>query len=322
MNLPNISLPNIPGIPGLPKLPDLPGMPSLSLGGLDGLSGLAGATGAPPLADTMMCLGDFVFELASVPYQTINEDWAWRHPESPRVGAPPASQFAGKETDKLKLSGELYPGLTGGMVTLADLRGMAEAGDAYTLIDGLYNNLGEFVIEKISVTRTDFLPNGVARRVEFNLELKRVEEVAEEDAAAAAEADALDVADAVGDALDAAKSAVDSLASAVSDGLSSLLPGSLPDLAGSAPGALSDLTAAVSENLPSINVVAACAAGSAAALDVSAFSVSAAINSAVAATTGFPASTIGAVISSSSTGEALTAAANESAEAATRMLPW
>jgi phage protein U len=319
MNLPNISLPNIPGIPGMPKLPDLPGLPSLGLGAP---SALAGAGAAPLLTDTMMCLGDFVFELKSTPYQTINQDWAWRHPESARVGGAAASQFAGKETDKLKLSGELYPGLTGGMVSLGDLRDMADAGDAYTLIDGLFNNLGEFVIEKISVTRTDFLANGVARRVEFNLELKRVEEVSAEDDAIAALADALDAADIAGDALNAAKGAADSLADAVSGGLSGLLPGSLPDLAGGAAGALGDLASAVSGNLASITTVAACAAGAKAALGASLSDLTGAVAGAIAAATGLPAATVGAVISASSTGDALTAAANEETKTATEILPW
>jgi phage protein U len=298
MKLPNVSLPNIAGLPGASALAS---------------AAKRGAAPAAPTADSMMCLGDFVFELKSAPYQTRNDDWSWRHAESARVGAPPATQFAGKDADKLKLSGELYPGLTGGAVKLGELREMADAGDAYTLIDGQFHNLGEYVIEKISVTRTDFLPNGTARRIEFSIELKRVQDEAPQPDSGAAS-----MANTAASAQGLAASATASLGAALSGGLPSLLPGSLPDLAGGALNALG----AVEGKLSSVAAVAACAAGAKAAIGAGAAEIRSAITGAMAAAAKLPVATVAAAIGADTAAAAVTAAANAAVKATKGVLKW
>ena len=124
----------------------------------------------------MMCLGLFVFELDSVPYQSAQQQMGWRHPANARVGLIPARQYLGRDDESITFSGVLYPEISGGEVSLAMLRAMADAGKAYVLIDGTGLLLGLFTIESIDVTRTVFFKNGAARRLEFSLSLKRVDD--------------------------------------------------------------------------------------------------------------------------------------------------
>jgi phage protein U len=124
----------------------------------------------------MMCLGQFVFALESAPYQSAQQQAGWRHPANSRVGLRPARQFLGCDEESITLAGVLLPEITGGETTLDELREMADEGGGYVLIDGSGTLFGVFVIESIDVTRTVFFTDGVARRIEFSLALKRVDD--------------------------------------------------------------------------------------------------------------------------------------------------
>jgi len=124
----------------------------------------------------MMALGLFVFGLDTVPYQQLHRQSAWRHPSASRVGQRPASQFLGPGEENITLSGTLYPEITGGKVSLAMLRYMAETGKAWPLMEGTGYFYGLFVIEDISETCSLFFPDGAARKIDFSLKLKRVDE--------------------------------------------------------------------------------------------------------------------------------------------------
>lgn len=124
----------------------------------------------------MMALGLFVFELSTTPYQDMQHKKAWRHPSSPRVGARPESQFLGPDEETITLSGVLYPELTGGEVSLAQLDQMADQGKAWPLISGSGYLYGLFVIESKDVRRSLFFADGTARRIEFTLNLKRADD--------------------------------------------------------------------------------------------------------------------------------------------------
>lgn len=124
----------------------------------------------------MMTLGFFVFSRLTVPYQTSQHDMVWRHPTNSRVGARPSAQFLGVGDETLTLSGVLMPEITGGELSLEALRKMADTGKAYPLIEGRGTVTGFFVIEKISKGRSEFFSDGAARKIEFTIELKRVDE--------------------------------------------------------------------------------------------------------------------------------------------------
>ena len=124
----------------------------------------------------MMILGYFVFSRLTVPFQQKQHDMVWRHPSHNRVGARPVSQFLGAGDETMVLSGVLLPEITGGELSLEALRKMADTGKAYPLIDGRGTVHGHFVIEKISKGGSELFGDGAARRIEFSLELKRIDD--------------------------------------------------------------------------------------------------------------------------------------------------
>ncbi len=121
----------------------------------------------------MMALGLFLFEIGTMPYQELTRSQSWNHAETMRFGARPVSQFTGPGNDSISLSGALYPGYIGTYSAIDTIRAMADAGEDYVLLDGLGNVLGSFYIPSLEVKTTTFFVDGVARRADFTLTLKR-----------------------------------------------------------------------------------------------------------------------------------------------------
>ncbi len=125
---------------------------------------------------TMMTLGSFEFSLATLAYQTLQRQTAWRYASTSRIGARPTCQSIGPGDETFTLSGLLAPELTGTLASLDLLEMMQQAGQAYPLIDGLGRVYGAFVIESLTQNQTYFTREGVPQRLEFTLMLKRVED--------------------------------------------------------------------------------------------------------------------------------------------------
>lgn len=124
----------------------------------------------------MMTLGLFVFEVKSLPYQQLQRSSQWRHPSQNRVGQRPAYQYLGPGEDTITLSGTLVPELTGGRVTLDDVRVMADEGKAWPLIEGSGRVYGYWSITAVQETSTVFFRDGVPRKIDFTINLVRVDE--------------------------------------------------------------------------------------------------------------------------------------------------
>lgn len=124
----------------------------------------------------MMALGMFIFSLPTLAYQEMQRQTDWRHPSNSRVGSNPARQFAGRGEDAITLPGVILPELAGTALSLDALRMMADTGKAWPLIEGTGRILGIWVIESVSETRTLFFQDGAARRIEFSLSLKRIDD--------------------------------------------------------------------------------------------------------------------------------------------------
>lgn len=124
----------------------------------------------------MLALGMFVFSLHTLAFQELQRQTDWRHATSNRVGAQPARQFVGRGEDQITMPGVLMPELAGDMVSLDELRGMANTGKTWPLVDGTGRMRGLFVIESLSETQTLFFQDGTPRRIEFSLTLKRIDE--------------------------------------------------------------------------------------------------------------------------------------------------
>ncbi|MHA6159489.1 phage tail protein [Pseudomonas sichuanensis] len=124
----------------------------------------------------MLALGMFVFSLHTLAFQELQRQTDWRHATSNRVGAQPARQYVGRGEDQITLPGVLMPELVGDLVSLDELRSMANTGKNWPLVDGTGRMRGLFVIESLSETQTLFFQDGTPRRIEFSLTLKRIDE--------------------------------------------------------------------------------------------------------------------------------------------------
>ncbi|EJP1400720.1 phage tail protein [Salmonella enterica] len=124
----------------------------------------------------MLALGMFVFELRTLPYQSMQHSKDYRRASNDRVGKPPAYQFLGEGETSIQLAGTLYPAITGGHISLLAVELMADEGRAWPLIEGTGKILGMYIIDKVSTTHTEFFSDGAARKIDFTLSLKRVDE--------------------------------------------------------------------------------------------------------------------------------------------------
>jgi len=124
----------------------------------------------------MMALGMFVFSLETLAYQEFQRQTEWRHGSTNRIGTNPARQYLGRGDDSITLPGVLLPALAGSQLSLDALRTMADTGKAWPLVEGTGKIYGTWIIESLSETRTLFFRDGQARRIEFTLTLKRIDD--------------------------------------------------------------------------------------------------------------------------------------------------
>lgn len=124
----------------------------------------------------MMGYGQFVFSLSTLAYQDLERNAEWRHPSNSRVGSRPVSQFVGPGDETFSLSGVLFPGFMGGPKNLDLLREMANTGQAWPLVAGSGTVYGAFVITSLRQHETNHLAEGTPQRIEFTINLKRVDD--------------------------------------------------------------------------------------------------------------------------------------------------
>lgn len=124
----------------------------------------------------LMALGQFVFSMSTLAYQDMQRQNQWRHPSHSRVGARPARQYVGPGDETISLKGVIAPELTHSTKTLDEVRAMANTGQAWSLVSGTGDVYGAYVIESVNETGSYFLPDGTPRRIDFSLQLARVDE--------------------------------------------------------------------------------------------------------------------------------------------------
>lgn len=120
-------------------------------------------------------LGLFVFTLKTIPFQEMDEQRTWKHQSQAAVGAQnPPTQFTGKENDKITLSCELRPEVSGGDWSIELLYKMADSGQPWPLIYGTGEFKGSYVIESIGKKQSVLLNDGKAKAISFTMGLKKV----------------------------------------------------------------------------------------------------------------------------------------------------
>ncbi len=162
------------------RLIGLPGMPAIATAAtiaakLRGLAELDAAGGAMPGERlSMLSLGLFLFGVDTIAYQEFQRRTDYRHAATERLGAMPAFQYLGPGVDSVSLPGVLMPELTGPNTSIQQLREMAATGDAFPMLESNGTVIGKFILRSVEERKSNFLPGGGARRIEFALELERV----------------------------------------------------------------------------------------------------------------------------------------------------
>jgi len=123
----------------------------------------------------MMSLGQFVFSLPTIAYQQFQRQTEWKHPSTSRVGERDAYQYTGKGEDLITLSGWFAPSLSGKPASIDDLHAMADRGESYVLVEGTGKIYGQYAITNIDDSRSMFFQDGLARKIDFTIKLKRVD---------------------------------------------------------------------------------------------------------------------------------------------------
>jgi uncharacterized protein len=124
----------------------------------------------------MMCLGLFVFGMQTAAYQELQRQMEWKHQTTSRVGTRDAHQFTGLGEETITLSGWIAPELTGTALSLDALRFMADTGQSWILVQGTGRIYGSYVITNMTEGKTIFETNGDAKRIDFSITLKRIDE--------------------------------------------------------------------------------------------------------------------------------------------------
>lgn len=122
----------------------------------------------------LAALGLFVFELATIPFGEVQRRRDWRHEPVKLVGARDQSQFVGPGDDLITLSGILVPGVAGSFAAIDTLVDMAGAGENYTFVDGAGRVWGEYAILALDTRSKYLMIDGVARMIDFALDLRRI----------------------------------------------------------------------------------------------------------------------------------------------------
>ncbi len=71
----------------------------------------------------------------------------------------------------MEITGDLFPELTGGVLSLAAVRLMAEQGKQWPLIDGTGMIYGWYVISNVKENGSEFYSDGSPRKINFTLQL-------------------------------------------------------------------------------------------------------------------------------------------------------
>jgi phage protein U len=124
----------------------------------------------------MMIYGMMPFMRQTLPYSELQQSVDYRWPTNSRVGQRASAQFIGVGDEKITLTGELRPEVTGGAISLLTLKVMADEGRAWPLIGGNGTIYGMYVAESFSASHSEFMSNGSAQKIQFTLSLKRVDE--------------------------------------------------------------------------------------------------------------------------------------------------
>jgi phage protein U len=137
----------------------------------------------------MLALGPYFFSWLTASYQNKSESRSYRWESQNVIGQFPLYQYMGPGEQELKLDGVIYSNYQGshsaklngipyhgGILQLPLMKVTASQGEPLMLVDGLGNVLGKWVITHLDEKQTTFCSNGLPRKTEFSLDLRKFED--------------------------------------------------------------------------------------------------------------------------------------------------
>ena len=125
------------------------------------------------MADIMLALGPYRFQLNTAAYQSLQRSTLYRWPQQERLGREPASQYVGPGTDTMTLEGVIYTAFRGGLGQPEAMRELAASGSPHLLVDGQGVVHGKWTLTQVDETQSTFLAGGVPRKQTFTLTLQK-----------------------------------------------------------------------------------------------------------------------------------------------------
>lgn len=125
------------------------------------------------MPDVMMSFGDFKFSVDGAAYNEFRRKTEYEWAAQKRIGNTENLQFTGYGPEVVSLAGFFYTLITGRYGIMDDLRALAAKRKPQLLVAGTGDVFGQFVIESIEDSASTFYSKGVARKVEFTVELRK-----------------------------------------------------------------------------------------------------------------------------------------------------
>lgn len=129
---------------------------------------LSSQTGNAPV---MFMLGGFKFSIASAAVQEWSRSTSYRWAAQERFGKVDALQFTGYGPERWTLPCIVFPDWQGIRSTY-QIIAVAPENKPLKLISAMGNVIGQYVIESIEETQSNFKPDGNARRLEFVMTIR------------------------------------------------------------------------------------------------------------------------------------------------------
>lgn len=120
----------------------------------------------------MLALGGYRFAVTSGGYERLRRKTAWRWPSQELIGVRAQRQFLGPGDDTVTIDGVIFPHFRGGLRQVPLMRAQAGRGVPLNLTDGLGEYWGQYVITSIEEGKEAFLSDGMARKIDFSIELE------------------------------------------------------------------------------------------------------------------------------------------------------
>lgn len=120
----------------------------------------------------LYALGSIVFEVSPLNVDEIERTSGADFAEKPILGRRPGYEFMGESAQELTFRGKLFPEALGGEAEWKELLQVKSTGGAQHLMRGDGEALGWFLIFSLRETGRNLNAQGVARVIEFEIQLR------------------------------------------------------------------------------------------------------------------------------------------------------